>query len=78
MTTANGGINTVSATIPQAGVGPRFFLATAFPTGGAITMSLASFRISVAATTTVYLVAAAAFTVSTCAAFGYIGARRIR
>jgi hypothetical protein len=78
MVTANGGINTVSATIPTVGVGPRFYLSVAFPTGVGTQMSLASFRISIAATTTVYLVALAAFTVSTCAAFGYIGARRIR
>lgn len=35
-------------------------------------------RLSVAATTTVYLVANATFTVSTCAAFGTIRARRVR
>jgi hypothetical protein len=75
---AQSGINTVSATIPQVGVGPRFYLPVALPTGAGITMSLASFRVSVAATTTVYLVALAAFTVSTCVAYGYIGARRIR
>jgi hypothetical protein len=78
VTLFSGAINTVSATLPSAGFGPRFNLPIAFTTGAGMNMSLASFRISVAATTTVYLVASIVFTVSTCAAFGYIGARRIR
>jgi hypothetical protein len=78
MTNIGGGINTVSLTMPAAGAGPRFNLSTAFATGIGMNMSLASFRLSIAATTTVYLVVTAAFTVSTCVAFGYIGARRIR
>lgn len=41
-------------------------------------MPLPSVRISIAATTTVYLVAQAAFTVGTVAAYGFISARRMR
>lgn len=45
------------------------------PLGG---FSIGVRRVSVAVTTTVYLVAQATFTVSTLAAYGYLNARRVR
>ena len=43
-----------------------------------ISANVPTVRISIASTTTVYLVARAAFTVSTMSAYGFIGARRVR
>lgn len=74
-----GAINTVSATLPT------------YPNGGAVTdmpyaagagqsctFSVGKMRLSLAVTTTVYLVAQSTFAVSTSAAYGFIGARRAR
>lgn len=74
-------INTVSATPPTIGAeGSYAFIG---PSGGFITGSSQSLptgtsRISIASTTTVYLIGRATFTISTCSAFGFIGARRVR
>lgn len=79
VTHIRGGINTTTDTMPTA------------PAGGAIGMIQATLgtglvqgipglfrRMSVASTTTVYLVALSEFGVNTQSAFGYIGARRVR
>jgi len=48
------------------------------PTAGVATVNCNPYRISLASTTTVYLVVQSAFTVSTLTCFGYIRARRMR
>lgn len=49
-----------------------------FSAGGIRTMATPRKRLSLASTTTVYLIGQAIFTTSTCSAFGQIGARRVR
>lgn len=74
-----GGINTVSATQPAASSG--FSTDVRFYAGAANTnqtMNLANCRVSIAGTTTVYLVATSIFAISTQGAYGFIGARRAR
>jgi hypothetical protein len=77
-----GAINTVSATLPVAPARGALALITqpvGVVPGAGNTYSLnAARRYSLAATTTVYLVARALFTVNTLNAFGFIGARRAR
>lgn len=73
-------INTASATLPTA---PAIGVARAQQSGTAATgvgsiLVVGSCRISLAATTTVYLVAQSTFTVSTMGAFGKLRARRAR
>jgi hypothetical protein len=70
-----GGINTTSAT---SGADFANYQAALVP--GAVNPSYATgtVRLSLSATTTVYLVAQAAFTVAAMSAFGFIGARRAR
>lgn len=48
------------------------------PANGSVTQPLSASRVSINATTTVYLVVSASFTVSTVTAFGYLQARRVR
>ena len=73
------GLNTVTATLPAAGSGlvqntyPAF-VPGAIPQCDNVTM----IRVNVSATTPVYVVAQAAFTVSTLSVFGTIYARRVR
>jgi hypothetical protein len=80
ITTMQGGINTTTAALPAATTGAYFanFMAAFVP--GAInpSYSTGTLRLSLASTTTVYLVAQAAFTVAAMGAFGFIGARRVR
>lgn len=84
-----GGISTTSATLDQ--TPGRNATLTLFASGTAIFSNLASApatngfegsvcraRLSLAGTTTVYLVGGASFGVSTCSAYGFIGARRVR
>lgn len=84
-----GGISTTSATLDQT-PGRNATLAL-LASGAAIFSNLASapatngfegsvghIRLSIAGTTTVYLVGGANFGVSTCGAYGFIGARRVR
>jgi len=76
-----GGINTTSATLPTPGPGYSnvFALSTGtFASDGAITAQIVPMRLSLNATTTVYLIARAVFTTSTCSAYGSISARRVR
>lgn len=74
-----GCINTTSATVPTVpnGGGVMTFQLT-FTPSVTQTMPVGMMRISVASTTTVYLVGLATFAVSTMGAYGYIGARRRR
>jgi hypothetical protein len=75
----SGSISTTTgtmATVP--GGGSSFALATTLTTGAAQSHPVGMTRISVAATTTVFLVAQSTFAVSTNAAYGIINARRIR
>lgn len=72
-------INTTSATLatpPNGGAGAG--LSLTFTTGAAQSLPVGMRRLSLATSTTVYLVARATFAVNTCAAYGYIGARRVR
>lgn len=83
ITTLTGSINTVSATNPTV---PGFgsYVLDVWRSGSEIVGAsnlirpLGTSRISLASTTTVYLLARAAFTVSTMTAYGLIGARRVR
>ena len=75
----SGSISTTTgtmATVP--GGGSSFALATTLTTGAAQSHPVGMTRISVAATTTVFLVAQSSFAVSTNASYGIINARRIR
>jgi hypothetical protein len=74
MTYAYSGVSTTSATLPAGNTGS--YTATA---GGTVLLAVPSpvVRLNLSATTTVYLVAGAAFTL-TCTAAGFIRARRIR
>lgn len=75
----SGSISTTTgtmATVP--GGGSSFALAATLTTGAAQSHPVGMTRISVAATTTVFLVAQSSFAVSTNAAYGIINARRIR
>jgi hypothetical protein len=74
---AQGWINTVSATAPTTAAG---YAISALPTGAGANANLPTgrLRISIAATTTVYLGTLALFASGTCLAYGFIGARRVR
>ena len=74
-----GSISTTSATLATPPNGGAFWLNDAAITAGGSTCApIGMTRISVASTTTVYLVVYAAFSVSTMTAYGFIGARRRR
>lgn len=81
-TLATAAINTTSATLPTApGAGAYNFWFTSSAgtaAGFAPALPTGMTRISLASTTTVYLVAQATFGVSTETAYGFIGARRAR
>jgi hypothetical protein len=71
-------LSTTSANVPATPYdGVNLFIATG-QTVSAGTLPTGSLRVSLAATTTVYLVAQAGFTGGTCAAQGTIRARRVR
>lgn len=72
-------ISTTSATFPTApGAGAFVSFNLTFTTGNNQTIPAGTRRISVASTTTVYLVGAAGFAVNVMSGYGYIGARRVR
>lgn len=73
-----GAISTVSATLPSAPNEGGTFIVPAASTGISMCNGTGVRRISLASTTTVYLVVQASFTVSTNSAYGFIGARRAR
>lgn len=80
LTKSLGGLSTVTDSIGSAGgtaVG-GLFPATVFDGNTANYASIAPVRYSLGSTTTIYLIGFAAFTVSTCTAFGIISARRVR
>lgn len=80
ITIHQGAVNTTSATLPTApGAGANYKVVEAATVPNAIFGEfVGQRRLSLSGTTTVYLVTQATFTVSTLAAYGYIGARRVR
>jgi len=77
VTQSRAGINTTSATIPTDG--SEAYSATQLTLTSSLgTISLTRKRISIASTTTVYLVSQATFSAGTASAFGGISARRVR
>lgn len=78
-TAQHGAISATTGTFPTAGSENNIGgLSIAFGAGGTGQFCVGPTRISLASTTTIYLVASAIFAVSTMAAYGFIGARRIR
>jgi hypothetical protein len=74
-----GAIHTVSATFPTIpNGGASFVVSYASPAGQSNALPVGRQRISIAATTTVYLIVSSTFAVSTSSAYGFIGARRVR
>lgn len=71
-------ISTTSATLPVAPGAGAYAVGVYSGTANFLALPTGTRRLSIAGTTTVYLVANAAFTVSTNAAYGFIGARRVR
>lgn len=79
LTGMTGWIHTVSATFPTPPNGGAYSSrAATMTTGGAQHLPVGMRRLSLAATTTVYLSCYIVFGVNTCAAYGYLGARRVR
>jgi hypothetical protein len=78
VTQQRGTITTTSATIGTYGDPGSFLSPITLPAGNALTESIGPVRLSLASTTTVYLVQQTTFTTSTCTAFGQISARRRR
>lgn len=73
------GINTTSATMPTLGSENNVSgLNIAFAAGQGGYFNVGSTRISIASTTTIFLVSTATFLLGTMSAYGFIGARRIR
>lgn len=78
-TSIQGAISTTSATLPTAPGSGAFIKNTeSFTLGQSQGIYIGQTRLSLSATTTVYLVIQAAFSISTLSGYGYIGARRIR
>jgi hypothetical protein len=79
LTNASAGINTTTATLPTAvsGFGLAILTGTLGTATAPVVVPMVT-RISIASTTTVFLVASAGFTTSTCTANGFIRARRVR
>lgn len=74
---AGGGVNTTSATLPTEGTRMNWLgRSGALPVDPSF--AVPRVRVSIAATTTVYLVAQASFTGGTCSAYGTLFARRAR
>jgi hypothetical protein len=79
ITNLQGGVASVSATLPGVITGGQFgaFMTATVPGAVQPAYSTGTRRLIIAATTSVYLVAQASFTVSTMGAFGFLGARRV-
>lgn len=73
-----GTIATSTGAIGVYGDPGSFLMDITSPAGNAMSISVGPVRLSLASTTTVYLVTSALFTTSTCTAFGQISARRRR
>jgi len=72
-------ISTTSATISQTpGNWQQFCLASAVPVNSPISFTVGPIRLSLASTTTIYLVAQAQFATSTMTAYGTLQIRRVR
>lgn len=71
-------INTTSATNQGPTTGYCTYLQTTFTTSGGCGTPVPTLRLSLASTTTVYLVVAATFAISTAGAGGFLRARRAR
>lgn len=71
-------INTTSATNQGATTGYCTYLNATFATSSGLGAPVPTLRLSLSATTTVYLVVAATFAVSTAGAGGFLRARRVR
>lgn len=79
ITNAYLGITPTSATLPSAGTNfGTAGIASSLSATGIFSLQSASFRISLAATTTIYIVAYSTFTISTNSAYGGLRARRVR
>lgn len=79
VTAVNGWISTTSATLPTApNKGALATLTTTLTTGATQCLPVGVRRVSLSATTTVYLSARAAFAVNTMSAYGILCARRAR
>lgn len=73
------GISQTSATLPTLGAENNSNINTqSFSAGLSQSLSCGPMRISLSATTTIYLVAQAAFAINTMSGYGFIGARRVR
>lgn len=72
------GLTTSSATLPTPPNSGGFAVSGPAATGAQIALPAGMMRLSLASTTTVYLVAEVFFSISTMSAFGFIGARRMR
>jgi hypothetical protein len=73
-----GSINTTSAAFPVLPGTGAYVGLTVSQTGGGGTLPVGQTRVSLAATTTVFLVAQSGFSAGTSSAYGFIGARRRR
>jgi hypothetical protein len=72
------GTNSTSATFGAVGSDARLFTAANVPGAASLMLAAPITRYSLAATTTIYLIAYGTFTVSTLQAYGFIRARRVR
>lgn len=73
-----GAVSVTSATLPTDGAGGQFFCKGHGATNNLIQQPTGTIRVSLSATTTYYLVCQSGFGTNTNAAYGYIGARRVR
>lgn len=73
-----GSIGTTTGSVGTAPNGGAFVQINMSLTGSGRVLPVGTARLSLASTTTVYLVASATFTTSTDAAYGFLGARRVR
>jgi hypothetical protein len=81
ITILHAAINTTSATLPTVGLDTRgytLFRCASFAPAAPMAYPVPVSRVSLGATTTIYLVAQATFATSTMSAYGFIAARRVR
>jgi hypothetical protein len=72
-------LNTTSATLPTSpGGGAESLENITFTTGGVQILQTGTLRVSIASTSSVFLIASTAFATSTMNGFGFIGCRRVR
>lgn len=73
-----GGISNTTATLPTRGTAAYAAMSGSSVTGYGPDAKMSAYRVSLASSTTFYLVANVNFSVSTCSAYGIISARRVR